>query len=444
MLLRHGTVIAEAWWHPYRSSDPHVLYSLTKSFTSTAIGLAVSDGRLSIDDAIVDIFPEETPKDANDHLRALRVRHLLMMSTGHDADPTGAMTSEPNGDWVRGFFRTPIKLPPGSKFVYNNSASYLLSVIVEKRTGQNILDYLDERIFHPLGIEKPSWDRCPRGRPIGGWGLRLTTESIARFGQLYLQKGVWNGAQLVPESWVKLASSFQMDNAPNDKPDWRQGYGFQFWRCQHNAYRGDGAFGQYCIIMPDQDAVIAITGGVGPMQPTAELVWEYLLPAMRPVGQGDALPPNAQAAHSLKEVLKALALPVVSGARASSRADAAGKAEWLFDANAQELKSVSFHPGTDQMTLKLRDDRGEHLLHCGCGKWITGMSTYYGSAVEPVAASGAWIDANTFVARVCVLSGPFNLTLKFGFAGDDITFDYQVNVSFGPREQPRAFGHASG
>lgn len=281
MLLRHGRVVAEAWWQPESAEKPHILWSLSKSFNATAVGLAVAEGKLSLEDPVLKFFPAEAPAMPSDHLRAMRVRDLLTMSGGHDTEPKFSIESGPS---VKEFLAHPVTHPPGTWFRYNTPGSHMLSAIVTKATGQTVLDYLKPRLFDPLGIERPQWGTTAEGYTLGGYGLHVRTEDIAKFGLLYLQKGKWNGKQLLPEKWVEAATAKQVENdkAPSGRnPDWRQGYGFQFWRCQHNAYRGDGRDGQICLVLPEQDAVIAITAQTGQMQLELDLIWSKLLPAFR-------------------------------------------------------------------------------------------------------------------------------------------------------------------
>ena len=254
------------------------MYSLSKSFTSTAVGLAIAEGKLSLDDEVLKFFPEDAPPEPSNNLKAMRVSDLLRMSTGQQSEPPRT----PDQPWTKTFLAQPVPFKPGTHFLYNTSATYMLSAIVQKATGMTVLDYLRPRLFEPLGIEHPTWETSPQGISAGGFGLSIRTEDIARFGQLYLQKGKWQGKQLVPEAWVEAATARQTSNGSNPKSDWDQGYGYQFWRCRHGAYRGDGAFGQYCIVLPEQDAVIAITSGVKDMQAVLNLVWDKLLPAMKP------------------------------------------------------------------------------------------------------------------------------------------------------------------
>jgi CubicO group peptidase (beta-lactamase class C family) len=301
MIVRHGHVVAEGWWKPEAPNKPHVMHSLSKSFTSTAVGLAVSEGKLSIDDPVVKFFPEDLPSDPSPKLNSMRVRDLLTMSTGHETTPNFA----PETPWVTTFLAHPVPHKPGTHFLYNTPGTHMLSAIVRKVTGETVLDFLKPRLFEPVGIENPEWGVSPQGNTVGGWGLKICTEDIAKFGQLYLQKGKWNGKQLIPSSWVELATAKQVSNGSDPTKDWDQGYGFQFWRCRHGAYRGDGAFGQFCLVLPEQDAVIAITSDTKDMQGELNIVWDKLLPAFRP----NALPANGDEESKLKQSLASLAVP---------------------------------------------------------------------------------------------------------------------------------------
>jgi CubicO group peptidase (beta-lactamase class C family) len=300
MLVRHGHVVAEGWWKPESAEKPHVMYSLSKSFTSTALGFAVAEGKLSIDDPVLKFFPDDAPAQPSDKLKAMRVRDLLTMSTGHQTEPK----LTPDEPWVKSFLAHPVEHKPGTHFLYNSAGTYMCSAIVQKLTGQTVLDYLRPHLFEPLGIEGAEWSTSPQGISAGGWGLFIRTEDIAKFGQLLLQKGQWNGKQLIPASWVEQATSKQVSNGSDPTKDWDQGYGFQFWRCRHGAYRGDGAFGQFCLVLPEQDAVVAITADAKDMQAELNIVWDKLLPAFHK----DALAENADEAAKLKSALANLAV----------------------------------------------------------------------------------------------------------------------------------------
>ena len=255
MLVRHGQVVAEGWWKPYAADEPHMLYSLSKSFTSTAVGLAVAEGKLKVDDPVLSFFPDEAPAEPSANLKAMRVRDLLTMSTGHHEDDVKDFPYQSDDSVVKAFLARPVSHKPGTFFFYNTPASYMLSAIVQKVTGQPVVEYLRPRLFDPLGIENPTWDASKQGVSLGGFGLNVRTEDIARFGQLYLQKGMWQGKQLLPAAWVETATSRMMSNGSSPSSDWEQGYGYQFWRSRHGFYRGDGAHGQFCLVLPQYDAV---------------------------------------------------------------------------------------------------------------------------------------------------------------------------------------------
>ncbi|HLJ57003.1 MAG TPA: serine hydrolase [Chthonomonadaceae bacterium] len=463
ILVRHGHVVAEGWWDPYRSEAPHVLYSLSKSFASTAAGLAVAEGRLSLDDQVLSFFTEDAPAEPSDNLKAMRLRDLLAMATGHDKDSTPSLAQVGGDNWVKGFLACPVEHAPGTHFVYNSGATYMVSAIVQKVTGERLLDYLTPRLFEPLGIYGATWDRCPRGIDIGGWGLKLKTEDIARFGQLYLQRGLWNGERLLPEEWVEQATSFQVANAGMSNADWRQGYGFQFWRCRHNAYRGDGAFGQYCLVMPEQDAVLAITAGLKDMQGPLDRVWERLLPAMR----AEPLADNPAGQQALSARLAALKLPTPVGEPDSPWAAEISGRTYALEPNAHGYESIGFDFGSaaeqsaesssghsygeasattapeGRGAVRIRNARGEHRIACGLdGRWMRTETPLHDSHRGAVAAAGAWRDATTFVFRLCFTETPFCPTLACHFDGETVHIDYQANCGFRAEPYPEVVGRS--
>ena len=387
MLLRHGNVLAEGWWYPWRAETPHMLYSLSKSFTSTAVGLAIAEGRLSVDDTVLSFFPDDAPKRVSENLAAMKVHHLLSMSTGHDLDTTERVFKQRNP--FKAFLGLPVEHAPGTHFVYNTAASFMLAGIVQRLTGQTLIEYLTPRLFNPLGIEGATWESHPNGTNFGGWGLNIKTEDIARFGQLYLQKGVWKGRRILPEAWVDAATRKQVSNENEPNIDWAQGYGYQFWRCRHNIYRGDGAFGQFCIVMPDQDAVLAITAGVDDMQAVLNLVWEKLLPAMG----NEKLSSNETASKNLAHTLKRLAINPPQGATTSPRVEHFSGRTYTFETNFETLKSLRFDFGEETCTITyqllgggLR--RGKHSLTCGYGTWREGITVL--GALAPQRVWGEW------------------------------------------------------
>ncbi len=434
VLVRHGRVVAEGWWAPYGPRFNHMLYSLSKSFTSTAMGLAVSEGRLKVTDSVTSFFPDELPEKVSEHLAGLQVRHLLTMSVGHAQDSTPLITKEQN--WVKAFLSLPIPNPPGTQFLYNSGATYMLSAIVQKLSGQKVLDYLTPRLFEPLEITGMTWETCPRGINTGGWGLSIQTEGLAKFGQLYLQKGVWKGKQVLPPAWVEEATTFKIQQPSPDlerakrESDWHQGYCYQFWRCRHNAFRGDGAFGQFTIVMPEQDAVVVITSESPSMQGELDLVWEHILPAL----EAHPLPPNHRSAALLKEKLAGLALVPPKAQPVSPLVPRISARNYQVEANAAGVRSISFEFTRHTCVFRLTDNKGDYHITCGLAKWVEGETSMPGTPphltvgdlgpVSKVAASGTWKDENTFEMTWRFYETPHHDTVTCRFDGDNVRVEF--------------------
>lgn len=437
MLVRHGHVVAEGWWSPYDAQTRHSMYSLSKSFTSTAVGLAVAEGKFSVDDEVLSFFPDQAPAEPSANLRAMRVTDLLRMNTGQHADDMAKFSFDSTEPLVKSFLAIPVAHKPGTHFWYNTPATFMCSAIVQKTTGQTLLEYLKPRLFDPLGIEEPTWE-MRQGISFGGSGLAIRTEDIAKFGQLYLQKGKWKGKQLVPAAWIETATARQTSNGSNPTSDWDQGYGYQFWRCRPGCYRGDGAFGQYCIVIPEKDAVVAITSGTRDMQGVMNLVWDKLLPAM----QSKRLRADKESRRKLEHTLAGLTLrPQPGSATPASMAQWSGKT-FVFPPNDQKLETVAleFKDPNGPVTLVTRCNGVEQRTVCGHGAWTKGRMTYAALAEQPAAASGGWTANDTYTAQLSFYETPFCLTVSLRFTDDQLLYDCEYNVNFGPTKQPQLIG----
>lgn len=444
MLLRHGKVIAEGWWNPYRPDLKHTLYSCSKSFTATAIGFAVQEKKLSLDDKVISFFPNELPDTVGKFLSQLTVRDVLIMSDGMEPDPSFAVASK-YYDWIKGFLSTPILHEPGTVFLYNSLGTYMLSAIVQKVTGEKTLDYLKPRLFDPLGIHGMDWETDMQGINTGGWGLRLKTEDMAKFAELFLQKGEWNGKQVIPASWVEQASTMKIMQDPNapksrkDSSDWLQGYCYQMWRCRHNAFRGDGAFGQFMIVMPDQDAALAITAETPDMQEEINLVWKYLLPAFKE----NKLPADPAAFARLKERIKALALPVPRKNTESFASTITGKT-FTASSNVLNLQKISFSFSNDVCKVRFQTDTASWQITFGTGKWHEAKTTMPGpsltagaiennSMIYPaeISAAYSWKDANTLELVLRYIESPHTERLTCHFHDNKLTMEAEQSFDYG-------------
>jgi CubicO group peptidase (beta-lactamase class C family) len=433
VVVRHGKVIAEGWWSPYDAAHQHTVYSLSKSFTSTAVGLAVADGKLNLNDFVLNFFPEDVPTNANANLKAMQVRDLLTMSSGQTNQPSTAEDKI----CPKTFLAEPVPYLPHSHFLYSTADAFMLSAIVQKVTGQNELDYLQSRLFEPLGIEDPIWDTNFQGVAMGGTGLHLHTEDIAKLGQLYLQHGEWQGQQLVPSNWVAMATSFQVSNKHNSNPgkDWHQGYGFMFWRCQHNCFRGDGACGQFCIVMPEQDAVVAMNCGTSNMQTVLDAVWNNLLPAMQP----QALPANPTALKQLQTQLAQLEIAPTQGAATSALMKQWLNRTFIFptidQTNDQKLEGISLSKAHFGKTLKVtfRINGKDMVVPCGYKKWVSSYGPLFAGKLadlpeESFAGTYAWPTEDMCDIKICAINTPFHLLITLKFDGNQVVLDRETNV----------------
>ncbi|WP_425955295.1 serine hydrolase domain-containing protein [Xylanimonas sp. McL0601] len=435
MVLRHGAVVAEEWWFPYAPEQRHMMFSVSKTFTSMAVGLAIAEGLLTVEDRVVDLLPDAVPAEPSEHLRAMRVRHLLTMTSGHASDSMGATDrnlSRPEDDWAGAILAVPVELEPGSRFVYDTGATYLLSAILHRLTGQRLLDYLTPRLLAPLGIEDATWEQDPRGIDVGGFGLSITTEDMAAFGQLLLQRGRWGEAQLVPAEWVDAAMAWQVDSAPQEwDADTRVGYGYQMWQCRSGAVRADGAFGQFVVVWPEHDVVVAMTSGSSATQAELDAVWDCLGGAFGP----GAVPATTEVAP------RELQLPVPAGSAWTALADQVDGVTFLLEEDRADAPRRTVTIRRDGALVVL--DAGPLQARAAYGTWA--------ERPEPdsdglgVAATYGWTDEQTLEVRVAGLGTPFVWTARLAYAADGRGVELSVdqNVSFDATALLRATARAA-
>ena len=453
MILRHGKVIAEGWWDPYKPELKHTMYSVSKTFTSTAVGLAAAEKRLTLTDKVISFFPNDVPDTISPYLADLEVRHLLSMTVGQDPDPTFRVASQ-DTNWVKGFLSTPILYNPGSKFLYNSLATYMLSAIVQKATGEKVIDFLQPRLFEPLGIAGADWETDPKGINVGGWGLRVQTEHMAKLGLLYLQKGKWNGKQVLPRQWVDEATTKKIEQAPGlsqaarDSSDWTQGYCYQIWRSRHNSYRGDGAYGQYILVLPEKDVVIAITSETKNMQDELNYVWKYLLPGIKT----KALPANASRKKLLQQRLAGLAITRPSYKTPGIPPDINHK-KFALDSNDRGLKSIQFDTADSVCTLSFDTDSTNYMLRFGKEQWIPGETDRRGpylvaraknnrAELPPYKVTGSygWKDDKTLELYLRYTESPHSEKILCSFEGNYLTMQIKSSIEV-TQNQKEIKGH---
>jgi CubicO group peptidase (beta-lactamase class C family) len=449
MVVRGGHVVAEGWWSPYAADRVHLGYSLSKTLTATAVGFLAQEGRLSLDDLVLDHFPQIDRAAVPPGWLDVRIRHCLSMTVGHPGEAWGEvfdrMSANPSGevgvgadavgqeaeeaesevsgrseaaaadwvaavDWVPRVFETVPTHEPGTFFAYNQVATYLLSVIVRQLAGVGVAEVLRPRLLTPLGLPDIPWHRDPLGRELGFSGAHVTTEAIASVAQLYLDRGSWQGHQLLPEWWVDEATvGFgPLNTDPVADEDWRRGYGYSFWMQRHG-YRGDGAYGQFLIVLPDHDTVVAITSEIARMQSTLDALWELVVPAIGVSGP-------AEADAELAARLASLEIPPLGGDALGPEYAEFSRSDGSDLAAGYAAVSVA-RDGADHVLGLNRD--GEWLyLPVAVGQWRESELVGAGGTL-PVVASGGWVDEDTYQAEVIVIETPHRFRVEARMRGAD-------------------------
>jgi CubicO group peptidase (beta-lactamase class C family) len=433
MIVKNGKVLTENWWEPYEPITRQACYSVTKTFTATAIGFAVEEGILSLSDRLAEIFPDKLPKKPSEGLLVMTVHDLLCMGGGQDVEANVHDTA----DWVKSFMAVEVKHNPGMVFKYNSIGSHMLAEIMYRLTGKTLLEYLTPRLFEPIGISDLRWDKTPAGIDIGGWGIHLTTEALARMGLLFLQRGKWYGRQAMPEAWIEKASAKQINNADTSEcNDWKLGYCYQMWRSTPaNSYRLDGAFGQFSIVLPDQNAVIALTESTEKAQLALDLLWKHVVPGMCSELAGDV-----QADSELSQCLTGLSVPDDRRInRSPLEKKVSGKTFELE--NNQESLSTEFELalsstsrcGIEAVKVVFVGDVCGFSFICGGhesvvrigldGQYRTSV-THLGSCMQPIKAMGCWADENMFQFVLRPVEAPQSYRVMLHFAGESLEMSW--------------------
>lgn len=397
MVLRHGRVLAEGWWRPYVADEIQLGYSLTKSFTSVALSYALAEGLVRLDDRVSDVL--DAPAGIDPGYERLTVRDLARMTTGHTVDPLDEGSAWP-----------PLQAEPGGVWIYNNWASLTLGDIVAKVSGRSLTGYLESRLFEPLDIEDWAWDGVG-GREAGFSGLHLATESWAKFGHLLLRGGELWDRQVIDAGFLAEATRKQSDNSvePDGRPresgpDWRRGYGYQFWVSRHG-FRGDGAYGQFVVVLPEQDAVLVVTSATDDMQAILTAAWDHVLPAFGADPRGaEASGEVSEADAELAARLAGLSLVPVSSRAPDDCGSFSAASGYQALASVREILVGQDDEGYD-LTLFLASG-GSAQLAAGDGRWVTGSLPVEGADPMPVGVSAGWTSDDTFEVELRHLQTP--------------------------------------
>ena len=420
VILRRGNVICEAQWAPWEKETPQALWSLSKSFTSCAVGLARSEKLLDLGDKLVDFFPEYRSCVTDEKMFDVTLRDLLTMRSGHAQCAVISAWSDTAGDWVRGFLSSRLPFPPGSRFVYNSAATYMLSAVIRRVTGLNVREYLMPRLFEPLEIAPGLWESCPAGTNFGGFGLHLKTMDLAKFAQLILNKGRWQGNQLLPADYLAEAVLPHADNSMNEHPDWKCGYGYQFWRSRHG-FRGDGACGQYALMLPEQEMAVAVNASMTEMGKILDLFWEKLLPGV----QASPLPEDRNASAELESLVRTLAVSAApAGARSEKRSCA-----FAFGPNSVGIEGGVLEITPSECVLSLKTPRGTEEIRAGFGRFARSTAQLQDFRPHPLAGCASWRSENLLEIDLLFLDGTFRDTWEIEFADGTVNFRWRTKCS---------------
>ena len=435
MLARSGHVLAEGWWWPYRGDRRHMLHSATKSFTVSGVGIAIAEGRFGLDDKVVSFFPDELPERVSDNLAAMTVRDLLTMQTGHKEEISGSVWRQIKTSWVAEFLKVPVVHKPGTTFVYTSAASYMLSAIVTRRTGQKLRDYMEPRFFAPLGITDITWDVGPDGVNPGGNGLSCRTSDLLKLGMLHAQDGTWNGRRVLPAEWVRAATTPKVASGE---------YGYQWWIGPDRAYYALGLFTQLSIVFPAHDAVLAVNSAINGSEKLLPTIWKAFPAAFR----AGALPRDDAGHAALRDRTAHLRLLPALAATSSPVAERISGRRFRMAPNDDGVESVAFAFSGDRCVFTLRDARGEHRVDVGLRDWIEGGTSMTGNKLhhqyQPdamvVVAGGRWSDPDTFEMTWQFAETAFRDRVVCRFRGNGMTLDRSVNVNSAATSLPTLRG----
>ena len=423
MVVRHGKVIAEMHPAPFRDIDAHTLYSASKTFTSLAVGIAIDENLLRLDDRVVTFFPDKRPDTVSVNLAAITVRDLLMMASG--IKPDWEMRELEGADWIQTWLAKPCNEQPGTHFQYDSMCTFMLSAIVQRVTGRTMLDYLNQKLFAPMHITQVDSEMSPDGINTGGWGLRVQAET---------NKGRWEGRQLVSAEYIEQACSpliFYKGHTDSDPPtDGNQGYGFQIWQCKWpGAIRADGAFGQYSVVVPQQELVVVILGMIPNGHPELACIWNQLMPGVK----GDEpLPAEKKIQSRLNQLCATASLPLPQGKLQTPKGERIAGMVMQLDTNQHGYRNLTITSGGSLMLTYA--DGTQDLITSGYGKWcytsLRGFPPYSINAVNRMrdlkhdfvaAAAHAWTSPTTLVVRVHYVNWISSTTFTFDFDKNEVT-----------------------
>jgi CubicO group peptidase (beta-lactamase class C family) len=439
MLHRKGSVALETYWWPYGPQRPRVMHSVTKSFTACAIGMALEEGRFALTDKVVGFFPEYAPAHPAEHLPAMTVEDLLTMRTGHAEETSGSRWRGLRSSWIAEFFKIPVVHEPGTVYKYTSAASYMLSAILTRTTGQRLHEYLRPRLFEPLGISGETWDVGPDGINPGGNGLTCRTVDMLKLGILHAQKGLWQGKRLLSESWIESATRAHTPG----------GYGYHWMSGPRRTFCAMGVFGQLLVVFPEHEATLALTAAVNGVNACTGTLLPRVhrhFPAIFTHQAGEQRAAEERLQDRSRRV--AATCPAPSSATSASAPTPRGRLEYRMEANPLGIRALQLDLTADACTLRLISAESTDVIEMGFRHWVESEASvpapelHHGYEMRParVVAAARWTDTDTLEMTWIFVESAFRDTVICRFDGERIRYSRRVNVNSGPPSQPELTG----
>lgn len=426
LVWRSDALVAEAWWRPYAPQRRHMMHSATKSFLSAAVGLAVAEGRFALSDKVLSFFPDKAGAYGGPKLEAMTVEHLLTHTGGQVQGTSGAIWRSIKTSWIDEFLKIPVIYKPGTFFRYSSGASFMLSAILSRTTGQKAHDYIKPRLLEPLGVTDLTWDVGPEDINPGGNGISARTGDLLKLAILHLQGGRWNGEQLLPEAWVRAATRPQLGNP----------YGYHWWVGPGGAFYAYGMFGQFAVVFPELDAAVAITAATPQGEETLRsLIWRH--------APGFFSAPTDLDGGAAFVVPDLTVLPPLDADRSPREAELD---DVIFEADSNDdgVISIGLKFLEAGVTFHLEDRRGRHAVTAGFGSWFEGDTSVSGAGLHHgyesdrsrVVAGAQWTSPDQLEMTWQFTETSFRDRILLRFEGETLRFDRSVNVNSSGRIRP--------
>lgn len=445
ILIRHGKIACELYREPLAREYKHMMYSVSKSFTSTAIGFAVDEGLLTVDTRFVDIFPEARTDKVDEYLEEMTIEDLLTMRSGKNVSIFLDRTKD---RWFKDIMASPWISEPGTEFLYISENMYLLCCCIHKLTGMSVMEYLKPRLFEPLGIEDAFWETCPRGIETGGWGLMIKSEDLAKFMYCYSQMGKFDGKQVIPEYWVKAATAYHADpSAANKDRDSMVGYGYCFWRNAgyENSYRADGMFSQFGIVFEDLDACLIFTGGEVSEQGMRDVIWDYFPKAFIDADENaettelsipaypklPAKPRSLALEHRIKGKTIKFRKPIVVNIAGYPVSVVPLPALFMEADKAGNISDVTFEFGEHDMYMSWSEGDEFNTVNIGLDGEYRWDNIVLGKIPYTTCATGCWNTENELEVHIRCVEVVAERVIIFKFNGDNVVMRPSSNPNVG-------------